>query len=61
MEKEVKKLHQLLFHAEALENFCIVNEVIDLQRYKIITDPVKVEKMIRQKKINAFIFINNKN
>jgi len=61
MELEVEKLHQLLFEAESVENFCQVSEIIDINRYRIIQNPVKIERLIRQNKLKAFQFINNKN
>lgn len=61
MELEVEKLHKLLFHVESMENFCIVNEIIDLNKYKIISKPTKIEKIVRQGKMEPFQFINNKN
>jgi len=61
MEREVETLHKLLMEAESLQNFCLVNEIIDVNRYRIIDNPVKIERMIRQIKIKPFIFISNKN
>ncbi|MCW3114803.1 MAG: hypothetical protein JWR18_3199 [Segetibacter sp.] len=61
MELEVEKLHDLLVLVEALENFCIANEIIDLNKYKIIDDVNKVQKIIMKNKMKPFQFINNKN
>ena len=61
MELEVEKLHRLLFYVESMENFCIVNEIIDVNNYKIIRKPTKIEKIVRQTKLKPFVFINNKN
>ena len=61
MELEVEKLHKLLFHVESMENFCIVNEIIDVNNYKIIQKAAKIEKIVRQPKMKPFVFINNKN
>lgn len=61
MELEIEKLNQLLFHVESLENFCIANEIIDINSYKVITTPAKIEKLIIRRKLNPFQFINNKN
>ncbi len=60
LEHEVEKLHELLFHVECLENFCLANEIIDLNKYKVINDPVRIERIIRSK-MKPFQFINNKN
>jgi hypothetical protein len=61
MQLEVEKLHDLLFHVESLDNFCIANEIIDLNKYKIIGNPVKIKRIISNDKLQAFQFINNKN
>ncbi len=61
MELEVEMLNQILFHVESISNFCIVNEIIDINTYKIITNPAKMEKMVKKNQLKAFQFINNKN
>lgn len=61
MELEVEKLHSLLFLAESMENFCIANEIIDINKYKIINHPLKIGRIITKDKMKPFQFINNKN
>ncbi|MCW3109838.1 MAG: hypothetical protein JWQ09_4344 [Segetibacter sp.] len=61
MELEVEKLNNLLFTAESLENFCIANEIIDINKYKIIQHPLKIQRIISKNKMKPFQFINNKN
>jgi len=61
LEHEVELLADLLYHAENFDAFCIANEIIDLNRYKIILKPSVIQKIIRQKKIRPFVFISNKN
>lgn len=61
MELEVEKLHNLLFHVESLDNFCIANEIIDLNNYRIIQNSTKIKKIISKNKVKPFQFINNKN
>ena len=60
MDREVEKLHYMLYKAESIENFCIANEIIDINRYKIIDKPSKMEKLL-SKPLKPFQFINNKN
>lgn len=60
MEFVIEKLNQMLFHAETIENLCIVNEIIDLNNYKIISNPKKIERIIMNK-LKRFQFIHNKN
>lgn len=62
IEREVMQLNKILFTAERLDNFVSAHEILDINRYKIINNPVAIKKMIRQKKYNnPFIFFCNKN
>lgn len=61
MNREVEKLHEILFHVECMANFCTVNEVIDVSQYKIITNKAKIERIVRNNLLKPFQFINNKN
>ncbi len=61
MQLEVEKLNQILFHAEAIENLCIANEIIDINNYKIVRKPKKIEKIISNKRLKPFQFIHTKN
>ena len=59
--QEVEWLHDVLFHVEALENFCRAHELLDLNRYKVISNVAKVKKAVLRKDFKAFEFISNKN
>lgn len=61
IEQEVEWLHCVLFHTEELENVCTAHEVIDLNNYKVYTQPHRVKKAILRKDFKAFEFICNKN
>lgn len=61
LEHEVEQLHEILFHAETLKNFCLVSELIDVNRYKIISKPLKLERFMRENKLKPFQFLSNKN
>jgi len=61
LQMEVEKLHKILIEAESMENFCTVNELIDINKYRIIDNPRKIERIVRQNKIKPFTFISNKN
>ena len=50
IEREVMQLNKILFTAERLDNFVSAHEILDINRYKIINNPVAIKKMIRQKK-----------
>lgn len=61
IEHEVAWLHELLYNVERLDNFVLAHEVIDLVRFRLTVKPTEIKKVIRSKKEQAFIFLNNKN
>jgi hypothetical protein len=61
IEHEVAWLHELLFNVERLDNFVLAHEILDLNKYRITNKPVEIKKIIRKKKDQAFVFLNNKN
>ena len=61
LEKELQSLHELLYSIETTNHFCMANEVINLNNYKIITKPSLIEKSVREAETRPFIFISNKN
>ena len=62
IDKELSQLNSMLFTTERLDNFVGAHEILDLKKYKIISNPVEIKKMIRQKKLTKpFVFFNNKN
>ena len=61
IEHEVEQLHQLLYAIEGIENLIITHEIIDLNKYKIINNDLKLRKLIRQRELKPFVFLNCKN
>ncbi len=61
IEHEVELLHQMLYSVEGLENLVIVHEILDLNKYKVINKPAHLRKLIRQKVLKPFVFLNCKN
>ena len=61
MQNEIVKLNRLLIAVENIHSFCIANEIIDVNKYKIITKPWQIQQRIRQRNIKPFVFIINKN
>jgi hypothetical protein len=61
IEHEVEQLHQLLYAIEGIENLIITHEIIDLNKYKIINNDPKLRKLIRQRELKPFVFLNCKN
>ncbi len=61
LKQEVELLNRLLFHVEDVNSFCTANEIIDVNRYKIIQKPHLILQAIREKGEKPFVFISNKN
>jgi len=61
MEREIEKLNRLLFYAESIDKLCQVNEIIDINLYRIVRKPKKIEKLLNADKLKAFQFVHNKN
>jgi F0F1-type ATP synthase alpha subunit len=61
MEQELEQLNEMLFHYETIEKFCVVHEIFDMNKYKIISKPQLMQQVIRQKELKPFQFICNKN
>ena len=61
MEREIDKLNRLLFYAEAIDKLCQVNEIIDINLYRIVRKPKKLEKLLNSDKLKPFQFVHNKN
>jgi cell fate (sporulation/competence/biofilm development) regulator YmcA (YheA/YmcA/DUF963 family) len=62
IDKQVMQLNDLLFTTERLDNFVRAHEVIDLNKYKLVKNPVEIKKILREKKLSKpFLFLFNKN
>ena len=61
LKQEVEQLNELLYHVEDLNSFCTANEIIDVNRYKIIQKPYLIRQAIRERGTKPFVFISNKN
>jgi hypothetical protein len=61
MEHQVDMLHELLYNLEHSNQIIASHEVIDLNKFKVINAPVHICKIIRQRKLKPFVFLNNKN
>jgi hypothetical protein len=61
MEHEVSLLHDLLYTVERLENVSRAHELIDLNKYKLISKQSLIKSYLRAGKEKAFVFLNNKN
>ncbi len=61
IEHEVELLHKLLYGIERIENLVIAHEVIDLNKYKVSSKPLLLQKLFRQRELKPFVFLNCKN
>ena len=61
MEHELEQLNEILFRTETMENFCIANEVFDLNRHAVIENRRKLVRVLRRQELKPFQFICNKN
>ncbi len=61
MQHELEQLNSLLLYFETVDNISVSHEVFDMNRYRIVTQPNQVQKIIDQKEVKPFVFICNKN
>jgi hypothetical protein len=61
LDLHVKKLHTVLYKTETVENFTKAHEILDINKNKIISRPFKIYSLIRNYKLDAFVFLFNKN
>lgn len=61
LDHEIELLNELFYLVERSEAFCIANEVIDINRYKVIRKLRKVKQILQEQKLKPFVFISNKN
>ncbi len=61
LEQEVRFLNDLLYHVEQLNVFCAANEILDVNRCKIIHKQHLIQQVISCATLPPFVFINNKN
>ena len=59
-EKELCSINNVLYTVESMEMFCIVNEVIDVNHYRIIDTPFLIQKILSDR-MKPFVFVYNKN
>jgi hypothetical protein len=61
IKREMDALNTALFPLENWACFSIANELIDINKHKIITKPHLVQKALQDHPYKAFVFIANKN
>jgi hypothetical protein len=58
IEREIALLNKLLYLVECHENVCVVSEVIDVNRHKILRRKKDVLKTVKETSPKPFIFLN---
>ena len=61
LEHEIELLNDLFYLVESSNALCIANEVIDVNRYKVISKLHQVRQILGEQKLKPFVFISNKN
>lgn len=61
LAREMAFLNTLLFHIENWETFSIANEVLDINRHKIIHNSILIQRILTEKRVKPFVFTCNKN
>jgi len=61
LEHEIELLNDLFYLVESSDALCIANEVIDINRNKVIRKLHHVKRILKEPKLKPFVFISNKN
>ena len=61
LEHEIELLNDLFYLVENSNALCIANEVIDINRYKVIRKLQQVRQILKEQQLKPFVFISNKN
>ena len=61
LEHEIELLNDLFYLVESSDALCIANEVIDVNRNKVICKLQDVKRILKESKLKPFVFISNKN
>ena len=60
-EQDIIRLHELLYETERMAIFCNVTEIVDMNRYKIRSNPNEIRRVVAGKTLRPFVFLFNKN
>ena len=61
LDKQLSMLNAMLYHTETWETFCTANELVDINRHRIIAKPHLIQSILREPKQKPFVFVHNKN
>lgn len=60
-ERQMKWLNRILLSCETWEIFCMANELLDINRHRIIGKSHHIQAVLSNPKLKPFVFISNKN
>jgi hypothetical protein len=61
LERQIELLNNLFYLVEASNAAYIANEIIDINRNKIISKQKHVRNILQAQQLTPFVFISNKN
>lgn len=61
LEVQVRFLNDLLYNVEKTNAFCAANEILDVNKCRIVQKPHLVQQIINNDALPPFVFINSKN
>gem|GEM_PF-196867 len=61
IDRQIELLNMVLVPVENWLSFCVANEIIDINRRKIISKEHLVQKILKDNPNQPFVFICNKN
>ena len=61
LDYQVQLLNTILYHTETWAVFCTANEIIDINRHRIIQKPHLIQNILSNKRVKPFVFTSNKN
>lgn len=61
LELQVRFLNDLLYNVEKTNAFCTANEILDVNKCRIVQKPHLVQQIMSSDTLPPFVFINSKN
>ena len=61
LEIQVRFLNDLLYNVEKTNAFCTANEILDVNKCRIVQKPHLIQQIISSEVLPPFVFINSKN
>lgn len=61
IEQEVEQLNDMLYQVESADSFCVANEIIDMNKFKLVQDMGSLVQLMYETELKPFVFLYNKN